>query len=266
MSDYALTLSDAEIRRYQHMAASAHRAEADLWAAAGIVDGAVVADVGCGPGAIATLMARLVGDRGHVWALDQNEGALGAADALSTSLGIGNLSIRPGDATATGLDPASVDVVVMRHVLAHNGGREQAIVDHLASLVKPGGNVYLVDTDVTAVRIPAAPHGLADLTDCYVRFQTARGNDLCVGLRLADLLAAAGLEVVEYRGRFDIIPAQPGFRPPAWAARDLMVEAGIATAADVERWGAAFERLDQGDPPGVTTFVPVFSAIGRRPA
>ncbi|HEX3621954.1 MAG TPA: hypothetical protein VHT97_06545 [Acidimicrobiales bacterium] len=165
MSDYALTLSDGEISRYQHMAASAQRAEADLWTAAGIVEGAAV-----------------------------------------------------------------------------------------------------VDVDVSGVRTRPVPEGLADLTGRYFDFQTARGNDLSVGLRLAELLGAAGLEVLEFRGRFDIIPVGPGFRPPAWAARDLMVEAGAATAADVERWGATLERLDQGDPPNVTTFVPQFSALGRRPA
>lgn len=37
MSDYALTISDAEIRRYLSMAERARESEADLWAMAGIV-------------------------------------------------------------------------------------------------------------------------------------------------------------------------------------------------------------------------------------
>lgn len=47
---YALALSATEVTRYQQMAERARVAEADLWQRAGIVAGAQVADVGCGPG------------------------------------------------------------------------------------------------------------------------------------------------------------------------------------------------------------------------
>lgn len=266
MAGYALTLSDAEIARYRRMAEGARQAEADLWAAAGIGEGAVVADIGCGPGAVSTLIGQLVGPEGQVWAVDQNPEALAAAEALATELGVGNLHTRQGEATATGLAPGTMDVVVMRHVLAHNGGREQPIVDHLASLVKPGGCVYLIDIEAMGMRVrPPASH-LADLNQRYHDYQTARGNDMSVGLRLDELLRAAELEVVEHRGRIEIVPVVPGFRPPAWAARDLLVEAGAATPADLDRWAAAFEDLDRGEPPGLTLFVPLYCAIGRRPA
>ena len=50
MTGYVLALSDAEVARYRMMAQRAAEDEADQWAAAGIAAGAVVADVGCGPG------------------------------------------------------------------------------------------------------------------------------------------------------------------------------------------------------------------------
>lgn len=40
-------------------------------------------------------------------------------------------ALRLGEAEATGLPRAYYDVAVLSHVLAHNGGREQAIMDHL---------------------------------------------------------------------------------------------------------------------------------------
>ncbi len=136
--DYALALSDAEVARYQRMARSAHQHEAAQWAAAGIVDGAVVVDVGCGPGALSTLVARLVAPGGEVSAVDQDPPAVATAEALAADLGLDNLRCHVGNAAATGLEPGTFDVVVMRHLLAHNGGREQVIVDHLASLLKLG--------------------------------------------------------------------------------------------------------------------------------
>src|SRR5262245_25700695 len=126
MSQYALVLSDAEIGRYQWMAENAHRNEAAQWAAAGIVEGAAVADVGCGPGAVSTLTAQLVGPAGRVAAVDQDAGAIATATALAAQLGLANVRCQQGSGTATGLEPASFDVVIMRHVLAHNGGNEQA--------------------------------------------------------------------------------------------------------------------------------------------
>lgn len=162
MSDYALALSDAEVARYRRMAENAHRREAAQWAAAGIVPGAIVADVGCGPGAVSTLTAALVAPGGQVWAVDQNPEAVATVERLAATLGLDNVRCRTGTATASGLEPGTFDVVVMRHVLAHNGGREQEIVDHLASLLKPGGCLYLVDVEQRALR---ARPPLAELDD-----------------------------------------------------------------------------------------------------
>lgn len=264
-SDYVLTLSDAEVARYQWMAERAHDGEAAHWAAAGIQPGATVADVGCGPGATSAVLAALVGPGGQVWAVDQDEQAVAAATALAAKLGVDNVRCQVGAANATGLEPASVDVVMMRHVLAHNGGREQAIVDHLASLLKPGGCVYLVDILGPAMRFRSSQETWGDLSERYWEFQTARGNDMSIGLRLGELVTRAGLELVEHRGWYEINPAPPGLRPPAWVAREAMMAAGLVTQDDIDRWSAAFERLDRGEIQ-VTLFIALFGAIGRRPA
>src|SRR5918997_5365413 len=86
-SDYALALSDAEVTRYQRMAESAYQREAAQWAAAGIVEGAVVADVGCGPGAVSIVTARLVAPGGQVWTVDQDAPAVAMAEALAAQTG-----------------------------------------------------------------------------------------------------------------------------------------------------------------------------------
>ena len=264
MSDYVLALSDGEVERYQMMAEHAQDTEAAQWSTVGIREGATVADIGCGPGAMSTLVARLVGPGGRVWAVDQEPEAVATATALAAKLGLENVHCQVGDATATGLDAASVDVVMMRHVLAHNGGREQAIVDHLATLLRPGGCLYLVDVDGRAMRTRPPMPDLEDLSDRYWGFQAGRGNDVAVGLRLGELVTEAGLELVEHRGWYDIFVAPPGLRPPSWAARDAMVAAGHATQADVDRWSAAFERIDEGQVTW-TLFIALFSAIGAAP-
>ena len=111
----------------------------------------------------------------------------------------------------------------------------------------------------------ASDPDLEDLTARYVEWHHQRGNDLAAGLRLAELLRAAGLEAVEHQGRYNIFTPTPGFRPPSWAARDVLVAAGLATDDDVERWRSALERLDDVAHQ-LAAFVPLFLAFGRRPA
>jgi precorrin-6B methylase 2 len=266
MADYVLALSEAEIARYRSMAASAVTTEQDLFAAAGIVPGAVVADVGCGPGAVSVELARLVSPGGSVLAVDRDTEALAVADKLVAAAGVDNVTTRAGAADASGIDPGSVDVVMMRHVLAHNGGREQDIVGHLATLVRPGGFVYLHDIDGSALRLmPAALlRPVSDLQTRYFEFQVARGNDMSVGLRLSSLLSAAELEVTAFVGRYSIIDARPGMRTPAWAARAEMLAAGVIDQDDITRCEEAFAELDKLEVP-LTIFVAGFTAIGRRP-
>ena len=76
MTGYVLTLSDAEVAGYRMMARRAAEDEADQWAAAGIAAGAVVADVGCGPGAVSVVLAELLGPQGRVQAGDRDPQAL----------------------------------------------------------------------------------------------------------------------------------------------------------------------------------------------
>ncbi len=52
MSEYALALSGAEVRRYAMMAEHARASEAELRERAGVRPGAAIGDIGCGPAAV----------------------------------------------------------------------------------------------------------------------------------------------------------------------------------------------------------------------
>ena len=260
-ASYSLTLSEQELLRYRMMAASAADNEAAEWSAAGIVPGARIADVGCGPGAVLRLLADRVGAEGQAVGIDADPAALAMAGQQIAGLPQGR--VEAGQANATGLEPGGYDVVMCRHVLAHNGGREAAIVAHLASLAAPGGCVYLVDVDATALRFTASEPDLEDLNERYRAFHRARGNDLSVGLRLGDLLTEAGLTVERYACRAPVLRVPPGVRPPSWAARAEMAAAGFATDADIKRWEKAFARLDSAET-RPWLFTAYFVAIGRR--
>src|SRR5580765_7768738 len=154
--DYALALSPEELERYALMAGMARRTEQDLWDAAGLVAGASVADVGCGPGAMFPAVMSSIGPSGQLVGIDGTATTVAAAQSMIDANGWTNASVQVGRADGTGLEPGTFDAVMMRHVLAHNGPIEQDIVTHLATLVRPGGHVFLVDIDYSAFRIRPA--------------------------------------------------------------------------------------------------------------
>ncbi|WP_217184800.1 methyltransferase domain-containing protein [Streptomyces sp. AC495_CC817] len=263
MADYSLTLDDSEIARYRLMADIAERRERELWAAAGVAPGARIADVGCGPGALSVRLADIVGPEGGVWAVDRDADALAVASALAERTGV-RVHTGTGSADATGLAEGTFDVVMLRHVLAHNGGREQAIVDHLAELARPGvGMVYLVDVDATGFRLRGAPAAYDEMHERYRELHRRRGNDLAVGTRLDELLASAGLDVIAYEGHINVMTPPPGMRGPAWAARDALLSEGLVTADDIARWDDAFADIGQ-DLSGLRFFGNTYVAVGRR--
>ena len=122
---YALALSEDEVRRDQVMAEHAVTAERELWALAGITLGATAADIGCGPGAEAAVLAEAVGPGGRVYAVDADPQAVRLAAELARRAGLSQVSTDVADAAATGLPAGSVDVAMIRNVLAHNGGRSR---------------------------------------------------------------------------------------------------------------------------------------------
>ncbi|GAA0947333.1 methyltransferase domain-containing protein [Pseudonocardia zijingensis] len=259
---YALKLSEAERTRYRMMAELARSDEAEIWAAAGIRAGAAVADVGCGPGAVLRLLAHEVGAAGRADGVDQAPDVVAVAAAEVADLP--QARVARGDAAATGLPLGEYDVAMCRHVLSHNGGREAAIVAHLRDLAGPGGIVYLVDVDFTALWINPPDPDLVELDARYRAYHDELGNDVTVGRSLGALLEGAGLVVEQFRfgGSVPRVPA--GWRGPAWAAREALQAAGQASAEDLERWSAAFTRLDaRADRPWVS--IPLCVAVGRVP-
>lgn len=257
---YALALSQDERVRYRLMAEAAHADEAPAWAAAGIRSGVAVADVGCGPGAVLRRLAEEVGPLGRADGVDQAPDAVAVASAEVADLA--QAAVRRGEATATGLRAHAYDVVMCRHVLAHNGGREAEIVAHLAELARPGGAVYLVDVDAAALWMEPADPDVEDMHARYRDFQTARGNYLAVGRSLGRLLEAAGLAVERFTVGGTVRRMPPGMRGPAFAAREGMLAAGAATEADIARWEVAFARQDARTVRPWASF-PVCLAVGR---
>jgi SAM-dependent methyltransferase len=260
---YALELSESERARYRIMASRAREREGEAWSRFGAVDGASVVDVGCGPGAVLVQLAGMVGERGSATGVEPNPGARAAAEQELASAGMKNARVIAGEGAATGVEAGSHDMVMIRHVLFHVGPHVQEIVDHAASLLRPGGHLYIVDTDGTAARATTTDPDFIDQWTRYQEFQRQRGNNVDVGVWLGSFVRAAGLEPVDRSAWVEMIPGAllTGGGPPL-AARSEMLAAGVATAADANRWDAA--RLRFAAEPDAMLFMTTHRAVGRR--
>jgi SAM-dependent methyltransferase len=109
---------------------------------AGEVRGARVLDVGTGAGATALAFAA----RGaRVVALDLTPAMLETTRAQAEERGLSNLETRLGDAANLPFPDASFEVVACR-VCAHHFGRARQAVDEMARVLRPGGQLLLIDS------------------------------------------------------------------------------------------------------------------------
>lgn len=99
-----------------------------------------VADLACGTGSLTTLVATL----GHfVLGVDLAGNMVERAKAKTDEFGE-RVTIRQGDVSAPPIDPASVDVILARHILWTLPDPQAALV-RWRSLLRPGGSFLLVE-------------------------------------------------------------------------------------------------------------------------
>jgi ubiquinone/menaquinone biosynthesis C-methylase UbiE len=107
----------------------------------GIKKGMHVLDLGCGPGAFTPYIARTVGDKGKVYALDIQAEMLKQLErklAKPENRDIKNIKIIQGNAYELPFDDGSLDLVSMVTVLQEIPDRNRVLAE-VKRVLKPGG-------------------------------------------------------------------------------------------------------------------------------
>jgi SAM-dependent methyltransferase len=258
---YTFRVDDAEIARYRAMAEIAERHEGALWDTAGIVSGATVVDLGCGPGVLLPLLARRVAPTGRVIAVDADPAVCAIARQGAAGLDA-PVSVVRADAAHTGLQRASVDAIMCRNVLVHNGPRVADVLGHIAQLLRADGKLLSAEPDAVGIDFGVA-HAEKEYDQRWAAMMRADGHDPALGQagRLASLLQRHGWHVVAacaWSGELVID------KSPAWAAADLIVARGFATSAEMTRWRRALANR-QADGP-LTCTLTTTAVVARPPA
>lgn len=175
--------------------------------------------------------------------------------------GRSGLSFRVGDAKATELDDASMDLVVMHTLLIHCPEPEEAMAEAFR-ILRPGGKLAVFDEDPPSVTASVHPHDpfgpvVENLIQAYV-------HDLWLVRRIPAILADAGFEVLSRDGHLYLpSPDSPYFLTIIDRGVDALVADGVMGEALADGFRAeARRRVRSGGFFGSIAFV---GTIARKP-
>ncbi len=114
----------------------------------GLGYGSVVADLGCGPKAYFTFQsARIVGDKGTVYAVDIQKQVLSSVESHAKNQGLGNIKTVWSNleiAGATKIQESSLDLGILNNTLYQSVDMPEMIKEAIR-LVKTGGRLLVID-------------------------------------------------------------------------------------------------------------------------
>jgi len=101
-----------------------------------------VLEVGCGPGYFTIPAAKIVGEKGHVYALDINPAAVEHVKRKIDKEGLTNVEAKPADASVTGLQDESIDLAFLFSVF-HAFENVNKVLAEMHRVLKANGTLSI---------------------------------------------------------------------------------------------------------------------------
>lgn len=171
-----------------------------LWLnALGAMEGETIVDFGCGPGAVAVEMAKIVGPGGHVHGIDLNQDLLAAGAELAVAEGVADrVTFHHVTDARIPLPEGSVERVVCKSVLLYVPDIDATMRDAYRVL-RPGDRAVTQDSDVCmSACTPFDRHEWRT----FVEAVEGAFKDPAMGRNLRGALRRAGFREVDDRGFF----------------------------------------------------------------
>ncbi|REJ77796.1 MAG: methyltransferase domain-containing protein [Acidobacteria bacterium] len=232
--EYVLGSSDNEIIRlgFQHEVWT--EATTDLWENAGITYAHRVADLGCGPGFATLELARVVGNAGHVSAVDASDKFVKLLKERVESLRIENIDVSKGDVTSLKLEADSYDFAFSRWLYCFLKEPERA-AEEAHNILRPGGRLVILDyLNYLAAGVFPGSKKLNSVFQAYMKEVNKFYGSYNVGNELPAILEGLGFEIVSLTPINRI--ARPG--EPVWQWVEMFNEISVPKLTRKRIWSA----------------------------
>lgn len=124
-----------------------------LLAALDVQPGQTVCDLGCGNGFYTLPLAKLVGPKGVVWAVDIQPEMLELLENRAQTRGVPNLQPTLGTAISPNLPEAAMDLILMVDVY-HEFSHPEQMLEHIRRSLKPTGRLAVVEYRAEDPEVP----------------------------------------------------------------------------------------------------------------
>jgi len=155
----------------------------EILEAMAVRSGATVADVGAGGGFLTIRLARAVGPRGRVLAVDVSTSELEGLRSRVDREGLSNVETVKGDADDPHLAAASLDAAVIVNAY-HEMVAYQAMLQHLRTALKPDGRLVIIEP-ISGKRRAGSREQQIGVHEIAVRFVEQEARD--AGFRIQRL-------------------------------------------------------------------------------
>lgn len=193
---YILKTINNEIDRLKFQHDIWSEAARSLWRLAGIKEGMIGLDAGCGPGFCSMELANLVGETGKIVGFDETPAYLEHLATTAQNSKVMNISTVQGNLLSSNLPDGKFDFIFTRMVLIFISDLEY-LLEEFYRILKPGGKLLI--SDFYCYRKSFLMSGNAPLFDNLLEiieddFKT-RGADLEVCRRMPSLLPKMGFTI-----------------------------------------------------------------------
>jgi len=116
----------------------------DVFKELGVFEGASVADIGFGRGFFSVRLARAVGPRGSIVAVEIKQPLIDALAMRAKTESLPNIHVIKGDGDNPHLSPASLDAILVCDAY-HEMSDQRSMLERMKESLKPGGRLVIVD-------------------------------------------------------------------------------------------------------------------------
>ena len=211
---------------------------------AGLGPGMRVLDVGCGSGDVSHLLAKLVGNKGHITGIDRHGPSLEIARDRVRRLNLPNITFIQGDLCELSPELGPFDAAVARRVIMYLPEPADAL-RRISATLRPGGVVAFLEHDNTMVPGRLKPLPLQEKVNGWIRKTIEKeGANTHIGFDLPFILELAGL-TVEHIHAESIIQTPKTHYPTVAIIRAMLpriIQKGVATEEEIDL-GTLEQRL-----------------------